>query len=433
MKRLLHVTPHLGGGAGKAISGIVTGLADYENTVLMLEAPENTRYSDICISAGINVMISSDTEIVQQYIDSADIIILNWWAHPLEVHLLQTIGFCNKPVILWSHINGLNYPYLTYDFLKCFDGLMFTSPCVFENKQWSDEERRDIKDNSVVVYGTGRFYPTELPFKEKYAIADRAKICYSGTLDYSKLNKSFPQIIKTIKNESDNAELYLYGNYTERFRRNFLNESECSNVFFEGFTDNIESILTKMDIFAYPLTVKNYATTENALLEAMAAGLPVVVMNNPAERSIVENGVTGIVADSEYEFAEAVSELIKSESKRECLGRNARKRIIERFGYEQNLCEFISCIGRSESKNNKKDAKSLLGNDVYDAFLYFCGINAPDVDSAANHCKNEEIFFSKSKSSPFHYLKYYPENTNMRRLTVMLEQELKNENFKNSN
>ena len=97
-------------------------------------------------------------------------------------------------------------------------------------------------------------------------------------------------------------------------------------MFFEGFTDNIESVLAKTDIFAYPLTEKNYATTENALLEAMAAGLPVVVLNNPAERSIVENGVTGIVADSEYEFAESVSGLIKSESKREYLGRNARKK-----------------------------------------------------------------------------------------------------------
>ena len=42
MKKVLHITAHLGGGAGKAISGVLKYLNQYENTVLLLDEPTET-------------------------------------------------------------------------------------------------------------------------------------------------------------------------------------------------------------------------------------------------------------------------------------------------------------------------------------------------------------------------------------------------------
>lgn len=426
MKKVLHITPHLGGGAGKAISGIVTDLKKFSNTILMLEEPVDTRYSDICRKAGATVIISSDEEIIRQKIFSADIVVLNWWAHPLEVDMLQKVDFGNVPVILWSHINGLSYPYLTYDFLKCFDGIMFTSPCAFENYMWSENERSDIISTAKIVYGTGKFYPQMQKCKSTYLVSDKIKICYSGTLDYSKLSRNFPKIIKHISGKCDNAQFYLFGKYSEDFKENFLKELGCENVFFCGFTNDIENILTTMDIFCYPLAKENYATTENALLEAMAAGLPVVVMDNPAERSIVENGKTGIIARSAEEFCEAVLKLCSDEKQREVIGKNARGSVIDKYSFDVNLNAFCSYIDSVKKSNPSDKIKLLLGNDVFDSFRYFCGLNSSD--NAFEHCRKNNIFYSESKSSPFHYLQYFPNNNELIRLAALLEQERKNGN-----
>ncbi|MGN1305487.1 MAG: glycosyltransferase family 4 protein [Oscillospiraceae bacterium] len=426
MKKILHITPHLGGGAGKAVSGIITELTDFENTVLMLESPVNTKYSDVCKNAEIPVIVSFDTEEIRQMINSADIVVLNWWAHPLEVKLLQNTDFGSTPVVLWSHINGLNYPYLKHDFLKCFDGLMFTSPCSFENPKWTERERSEIISGSEIVYGTGKFFPEKLKFKSDHSCGNRIKICYTGTLDYSKMNRKSPYIINQISKKNNNVEFFFYGGYSEQFKNEFLKKAECENVFFCGFSNDIENVLTTMDIFCYPLAEENYATTENALLEAMAAGLPCVVMANPAESSIIENGETGFTAKTAEEFSDIVLKLCRDEALRERIGINARNSVIEKYSFNVNSDKFRTYLNNVRAHDSTSKLRALLGNDPFDAFRYFCGLNTDD--DAFEYCRKYEIFYSESKSSPFHYLKYFSENAGFLKLTAQLEQEHKNGN-----
>ena len=112
-KRILHITAHLGGGAGKAIGGMIENCEEFENTVVVLEMPEDTRWYEICETAGAKLLVSSKAADVVREIEKADVVVLNWWAHPLTVNLLTLLDNVEARYVIWAHVNGLSFPVLT--------------------------------------------------------------------------------------------------------------------------------------------------------------------------------------------------------------------------------------------------------------------------------------------------------------------------------
>ena len=150
MKKVLHITAHLGGGAGKAISGVLKYLNQYENTVLLLDAPTETKYVECCQSNGIKIVINSDIEKINALIKQADVVVLTWWCHPLFVNVFNALKNTEARVLLWSHINGLFYPYLPFEFLNLFEKIMITSPCIFESTYLSEMQKEVIKNKTEI-------------------------------------------------------------------------------------------------------------------------------------------------------------------------------------------------------------------------------------------------------------------------------------------
>ena len=67
----------------------------------------------------------------------------------------------------------------------------------------------------------------------------------------------------------------------------------------------------------------------NSLMEAMAIGRPVLASNIPGNRSLVQNGKTGWIYDSEAEFLQLVMRIRKNKALREEVGRNAKKHVMK--------------------------------------------------------------------------------------------------------
>ena len=408
MKNILHIAAHMGGGAGKAISGILKKNTCYNNSLLLLESPQDTRYIDICKKNDVKITISDDEKTIRQLAQGADIIILDWWCHPLFLKVFNALNDLETRIILWSHINGLYYPYIPFEFLEKFDFCMFTSECTFENNQWTSEQKSIIKDKSAIIYGMGEFRPSENKKKTDYDIKEKFNIAYSGTLNFSKMNDCYPQICCQTCSEISNTCFEFFGRYTEEFRKVF----DESNVNFRGFITNIEEILTEMDIYCYLLNNENFATTENALLEAMASGLPIIVMNNPAERNIISHNENGFIANDSKQVISYIKKLYGSEELRRRIGENARKKVTEKYSYETNLKKYYACISNVLCMQaERKNFRNLFENGAWGFFIQFCGNEYKNkIDELLKcDCKINlpEIFYESSKSSPKHFLKYY--------------------------
>ncbi|MDD6196950.1 MAG: glycosyltransferase family 4 protein [[Clostridium] aminophilum] len=421
MKQILHITAHLGGGAGKAISGLIRNCRDYRNSVIMLEEPADRQWCVACEKAGAGIFIAPSEEELIRAIENADAVILDWWAHPLMVGLLSLLDRIPARYILWSHINGLSFPVLKPEFLEEFDFVLFTSPCSFERVKENTGIAGELSKRAELLYGIGDFQPQSVPHKKEYSCGNPIRIGYIGTLDFAKMSPDYPDVCELIHEVIPNAEFHLFGKYTEDFEREFFSKKEIRKyVTLEGFAPDPGERYPTFDLFLYLLTKNNYATTENAILEAMAAGLPVVVYDNLPEKAIVEDGVTGIVVRSRNDAADAVKRLFLHEEERKRIGMAARDFVIENYRANVNAKRFQDAVGRTLNRPKRlHHFEEIVGKSLWERFLYICGDDRKNAEelAAGKNGRILDCFKSESKSSPAHFLKYYDD----RDLNVLAE------------
>lgn len=111
-----------------------------------------------------------------------------------------------------------------------------------------------------------------------------------------------------------------------------------SRLHFTGWLSDVATLLPALDVFVSSSHVEPFGLV---MVEAMAAGVPVVATATGGAREIVEDGVTGkLVAVGDVEsLAEAVSALLANESERRRMGERARARARASFSLERMVAE----------------------------------------------------------------------------------------------
>lgn len=77
-----------------------------------------------------------------------------------------------------------------------------------------------------------------------------------------------------------------------------------------------------MDVFAFPSKTDTYG---NVVAEALASGVPAVVMSEGGPKFLIENGVNGFVASTGEEFVQHVQSLMLDRDQQHRLGEAARR------------------------------------------------------------------------------------------------------------
>lgn len=433
---ILHITTHLGGGVGKAISGIAIQAAQCginSHRICLLQFPEKDEYIRKCRENGVLV------QVFDSYIDWftwADVIVLSWWNHPEMSRFLVNLPRSDKPYILWSHINGVFYPTIPFWLTQAFDRVLFTSPWTMQNPIWTNEQQQKVSMMADVVYGMGQFIPDSFPKKLDYTQKDVFIVGYIGTLNYAKIHPQFALYCLAAEKKIPNIKFILVGDCDNKLKSDIYNMGLEQYVTFTGFVSNAVELLQSFDAFGYLLQPKHYGTTENALIEAMLCGVPVIARRQNVEQFIIPQQC-GYLIETPDEYAQVLYDLYKQPKLREKIGKQAQQYIIRNYNTLQNLDVFHkACEKAIENKQGTRDF-SYFGKNAWEWFLaclneedrmYFIQINK--LLSSGNLEEQEKakrmlidcpsIFKEKRKSSLRHFYEIYSDNIELKRINMFL-------------
>ena len=310
--KILHVTPHLGGGVGKAHAAIAAALPDVRQTYLLLEAPRDRRYADALAANGAAVLVAETLGDVTRHAAAADIVQFEFWNHPRLFECLACAEFPALRSVFWSHISGLFKPLIPPGLIAAADRFVFTTEASLALP--------GLDAARVTVINSGFGFDEPAP----RAARETPRVAYLGTVDFAKMHAGFFDAIDAL---DDDCVVSIWGAPSIRALAAALNMQNAQRLRLHGQTDRPDEALGAADIFFYPLNPEHYGTAENALVEAMSLGLVPVVLDNPAEAAIVRHGETGLIARTIEDCPALLSTLLRDKALRQRLSANAAAHI----------------------------------------------------------------------------------------------------------
>ena len=310
--RVAHVIQCLSrGGAGRALLALAGAAGDVQSSVVVSLLAADPLMRSRAEAAGIEVLEAPEPSGLRATLEQADIVQVHFWNTP-ELYAVLRAGLPPCRLAVWAHVSGDTAPQvLTSQLVDLADVVVATAS--------RTAALPVLREQPLVV--PGDFDPGRLNDAEPRPHAT-FNVGYIGTLDFAKLHPRFIELSAAIDVPDVRFVICGSGDASAAIARE---TAEDAHFELRGYVEDIGSVLAELDVFGYPLAPGNYSTSDLALQEAMSAGVPPVVLPHGAAASLVENGVTGVVARDEAEYARAVERLFRDPVERLRLGRNARE------------------------------------------------------------------------------------------------------------
>jgi glycosyltransferase involved in cell wall biosynthesis len=407
IKKILHLIPHLGGGVGRFYSNILKeSSAQYFHDFLLLEDPIDRRFLP---DGSWSILKNHDQlrEIIQHY----DIIQIDFWNNPYLYKTLRGLDeWPNCRLLLYPHVNGLYAPsYLPSDIALTADRVAFST----EASAYSDAAK-SLKGRYIFIPVGGASEFLDLKKKEH----PRFQILYVGTANLEKFRpESLRWSIQLYRQLPEIHFVFCTQDSPEHLKC-FI-PSDCLDGFeFYESVAQIEEFYASSDVFGYPLQPRHYGTGEQVLLEAMASGVVPVVMDNPVERHIVNDGLTGIIARDGEEYKSAIKFLFENRTTLGQLAANCKQEITSNKTAKKTTSKFEMIFDELISGNKKPHSCKFERYSIFELFLMSQGRDAKvfqDLIEGHNldFCKwrLNRMYVQKhlSKGTIFHWAKCFPD------------------------
>lgn len=157
------------------------------------------------------------------------------------------------------------------------------------------------------------------------------------------LMSAFAEVFKN----NQNIFLLLAGDGDER--KNIEKQIKDFNIqnsaLLLGNRNDIPELLQVIDIFVLPTLFEGMS---NALMEAMAAGKPIIATDIPENKELIINNISGILASAKNpkSIADSIRELIVNKTQAQNIASRAKKEALERFSLENITQKMILFLNR---------------------------------------------------------------------------------------
>lgn len=213
----------------------------------------------------------------------------------------------------------IKYDFIPQDKIRIvYDGIVFEN--YLSMHEDSIERRRifNLNETDYVVGTTGRIEPSKGHINLIRAFAHTRDICRNSKL-------------LIVGDGSATGELI------EEVRRLKIEK----DVIFTGFRKDIPQILRMMDIFVFPTYREGFSIS---LLEAMAAGLPIIASDIMANRELIPDEKYGLLVEpgNINALSSSMTYLYENRQRAINMGKMAQNRITENFTIDKTVKAYNS-------------------------------------------------------------------------------------------
>jgi len=167
--------------------------------------------------------------------------------------------------------------------------------------------------------------------RERHGLGDRRVALFVGRLTH---HKGVDTFVRAAAHTPADVAHVVVGDGPERARLERLARDAPGKVVFAGRIrhDDLPSYYAAADVGVLPSTSRLEAFGI-AALEAQACGKPVVVSRIPGVHEVVEDGVTGLLAEplDARDLGRAITDLVSDRERARAIGEAARARILANF------------------------------------------------------------------------------------------------------
>lgn len=338
MKIVLYIDSMCKGGAQRVMANLADHLVEKEEVILINDYKQDTDEPQYTVNECVrrlylknelsgNILIKNAQRIAKLrkiVREENPDVILSFMGRPNIRMAIATLGLSVKKII--SVRNDPNREYGKNPIKKRIVNVLFglLDGCVFQTEEAKKYFSKKIQDKSRTIYN---------PVKHTFFETKRKNMCNNivtfGRLEPQKNHRLLIAAFSQLADEFQNVNLIIYGEGPLK------SDLEClirkleldGRVILAGNTNHVAEELSKALVFVLS---SDYEGMPNALMEAMAMGVPCIATDCPCggPHELIRDKTDGILIPCQDEVAlsEAIRDLIVTEDKRDAYGLHAKQR-----------------------------------------------------------------------------------------------------------